>query len=244
MMKTANKRYLGQIALTSVLIALAFFGWTNWNSQRKVESLTERIVNARQSELPQLVHTATFGSSRITKRLRSKVDDRSLSKDQQLKALVALSRREGTAHPELLDRLMTANVDTFAAACRSLTPLGSGLLPTLETIANPESQEPAERRFRAACLMAQLDSSRIPDRVVSDITDQVIRRNLLELRDWAELIQPLRDRLSKPLRKYFHDSSDPETQRVATTILAQIHKDDPETLTEASVVVPLCKSLT
>ena len=235
-MQTANKRYLTQVALVGVLAVITFWSWNRWNTQQRAEALADRIVNAKQSDLPQLVHNATLGSSQITTRLRSRTGDGSLSPEQQLNALVALSRRAGKAQPPLIDGLMVAKAETFAAACKSLTSLGSELISELQSIMNAEAEETSERRFRAACLIAQLDASQIPDERVSDVTDQLIRRNLLELRVWAELLRPLRDRLSRPLREYFGDASDSDTQRVAATILAQMHEDDPITLLDLAEV--------
>lgn len=224
MMQAASRRYVMQMACVGVLLVLASLGWQRWQSHRAADSLTDRIVNARHSDLPELVHDATFSSSQIEAKLRAKTINPSLSKTQRLHAMVALSRRQREPHPDLLDRLMDAEADSFAAACRSLTPLGEELLPQLETIIDADS---AAHRFRAACLMAQIDPDRIVDDRMAEMADQLIRCNLLELRVWVELLQPLGERLADPLLKYFRDSRDTETQRLATAILAQIHEDNP-----------------
>lgn len=230
MMRSANRYYVLRTALTVGFIALSVFGWRSWTANRQANLLVQQIVNAKQNELPQLVNQTTINSSQVRDLLKANSAKSTLTTDQHLNLLLARSRSEATPPEELWDRWLAASAEEFATGCRTLAPIKDTLLPKLETLLTTASTETAERRFRAACALAQYAPDRIPDEHVQEVVGQLLRHELLELKVWAELMSPLKDRIAEPLVRYFEDSSDPQTQRVATTLLAQLHEDDPDQL--------------
>ena len=233
MMGAANHKYLSQAAALAMLVTLSLFGWRHFAAKRDARSLVDQIVSARQSDLPQLVEQAAMGSKQLQTALREKSTASALTTDQRLNVLVALSRRTGRLQPQLMDAMMAARVGSYANALECLVPLEDSLLPALESRLNPSVEDQAatqDSKFRAACGIAMMRPERVPEQLDTELVGQLMRRNLLELPVWAELLTPLKDRLHRPLKTHFLRADEPQAQHVATTILAQLYDDDPNAL--------------
>src|SRR5262249_37702174 len=96
-----------------------------------------------------------------------------------------------------------------------------------------------EKRFRAACALANTGANRVEpswDTVAPFITDRFLMAVIRNPADYALLIEtlrPLRERLLAPLASIFRAAGRSESERnFATTILAAYAADHPDLLAE------------
>src|SRR5262249_3481732 len=138
----------------------------------------------------------------------------------------------------LYDRLLRSSPVDLPVIWGILRKHHQGIDQRLWSLLDDLKSDP-EKRFRAACALANAGSAAVENRwesVSPFITDQFLAASIRNPGDYATLIEcfrPLRKRLLAPLSSIFRDTGRSESERsFATTILADYASDDPDVLAE------------
>ncbi len=138
----------------------------------------------------------------------------------------------------LYDRLLGASPVDLPVIWGILQKHHQGIDQRLWSLLDDLKSDP-EKRFRAACALANAGSAAVENRwesVSPFIADQFLAAAIRNPGDYATLIEnlrPLRKRLLAPLSSIFRDTERSESERsFATTILADYASDDPNVLAE------------
>ncbi len=242
--------------LIGLLIALVFtgVGISKAVNERQEELLAQKQEEQSQAEAKRLVEgLLAADTAQVSTSLTSLTEFRTWANPQlqhaftesaadssaKLHAGLALVAEGQTADPQILkflqERLLTVSPTQFAPVRQLLKSHQAELIPAWWTVAGDE-QEPAPRRFRAACALAAFDpthpSWNDPKFVVL-IAEELVATNPVFLGEFQELLRPVAPQLVPSLSRIFKDPNRGELAKsLATSLLTDYAAKDPETLTE------------
>jgi formylglycine-generating enzyme required for sulfatase activity len=162
-------------------------------------------------------------------------------RDQHLRASLAsfaLGPDEGKQADYLREQLLASSPLELPVIWGLLRKHDPGIEPRLRSVLDNPQSDP-ERRFRAACALANSGSAQAAaswDGVAPFLTDRFLAAAIKNPADYATLVEslrPLRKRLLAPLARILRDGGRSESERnFATTVLADYASDDPDLLAE------------
>jgi formylglycine-generating enzyme required for sulfatase activity len=182
-------------ALVLALGVLALGGWWTFGALR-ARSLVETLLAARTADVPELVRELGPYRRWADPLLREKAVQADLGEGKRLHVALALLPADAEQADYLCDRLLSATgpeeVQVIRASLREHAPdAAARLWPVLQ-----DDREGRDRRLRAAAALALSDAA---DPRWGALGDEVVHclagENILLLREWAELLQPVRARL-------------------------------------------------
>ncbi len=133
--------------------------------------------------------------------------------------------------PALRDRLLDGQPVEVRVIRDAVQPHAAQLAPELWEVLDNKAQL-TRRRFRAACALAAFDpsSKRWPEHAES-VAAWLAAENLIVVRDWADLLRPLRQPLTGPLKKVY-EGDRADWRSAAAVVLTDYLGDDVAQLVE------------
>ncbi|MFI5457893.1 MAG: protein kinase, partial [Isosphaerales bacterium] len=253
MMKRAGRVHVLRGLGLAFLIALAAWGGIEGYGTLRAAALVESLRTANTTRVPALIDQLRSYRRWAGRPLRGLLSSTDNDSDPHLRASLAslaLLPDDGRQAGYLHDRLLTAPPVDLPVIWGILRKHHPGTEARLRQLLDDLKSDP-EKRFRAACALADTDSAGVEksgDSVLLFITDRFLTTVIKNPGDYSTLIEtlrPLRKRLLAPLALIFRDPGRSESERnFATTILAEYAADDPERLDELLMAADLKASVT
>jgi HEPN domain-containing protein len=245
MMKRAGRfhglRGLGLAAIVTGLVVLGL------NIRRQIvesnqatvaSGLVQQLVKADTAQVPGILESLETYRRWTDPELRRVVAQAPGDPQAKLHASLALLPVDAAQAGYLHDRLLMASPVELPVIWGILRKHDHGIENRLWQLLGDPKSDP-EQSFRAACALANTDSSQVEkswDTVSPFVTDRFLTAVSRNPGDYAALIEtlrPLRRQLLPPLASIFRDIARSESDRnFATTILADYAADDPERLAD------------
>jgi formylglycine-generating enzyme required for sulfatase activity len=198
MMRRATRYHAVRAVVAAVLLALVGWGLVEGYGTLGAYVLRDRLLNVETSDVPTIMKDMPAFRRWLDPLLRDAYREAEANHDpyKQLHASLALLPVDAGQTDYLCDRLLATRdpgtVKAIRAALHEHAPGSAARFwPVLE-----EGGEKGPRRLRAACALALSDAD---DPRWAQVGDEVVRclagENLLLLRDWAELLEPVRAHL-------------------------------------------------
>ncbi len=160
--------------------------------------------------------------------------DKNLTENERLRLSLALVWKDAKLVEYLFGRLLEATPTDFLVVREGLVPYAGRLTRELWRIALDQGADP-NRRFRAACALARLDSGSQGQwsAIAKPVVSLLVAENPLVLGTWMEALRPARNVLVPRLQDVFRDRQISEGERsVAASILADYAADQPQVLAD------------
>jgi eukaryotic-like serine/threonine-protein kinase len=241
MMRRAGRLHGLKGLSLAILIAVASWGAIEGYGILRAAALVESLKTASTTGVPDLIEelrTYRRWAGRPLAGLLSSTENGSGRHLRASLARLALWPDERRQADYLYDRLLGASPVDLPVIWGILRKHQLGIDQRLWTLLDDPKSDP-EKRFRAACALANDGSAAVENRwgsVSPFITDRFLAAVIRNPGDYATLIEtlrPVRKRLLAPLSSIFRDTGRSESERnFATTILADYASDDPNVLAE------------
>jgi formylglycine-generating enzyme required for sulfatase activity len=196
MMRRAGRYHAIRGALLGFTLALlAAGGWWAHGALR-ARALVDTLLTARTADVPELVRDLGPYRRWADPLLRAQAAREGLDEGRRLHVALALLPVDAGKADYLCDRLLTARepgaVDAICAVLDAHAPDSlARFWPVLQ-----DGRENRPRRLRAACALARVAPD---DPRWAEVGDEVVRclagENILQLRDWSELLEPVQTHL-------------------------------------------------
>jgi formylglycine-generating enzyme required for sulfatase activity len=202
---------------------------------RLVEGLLAANTAQVSTSLASLKEFRTWADPKLQQAFQEALPD----SDARLHAGLALVADGQTVEPTVLeflrDRLLTVTPAQFAPVRELLSTQQAELIPAYWNLAM-DDQQPAPRRFRAACALAAFDSTNPSwedSGFSSLIAEQLVTVSPEYIGEFKELLRPVAPQLVPAIGNIFKDPDRGELAKtLATSLLADYAVKDPGTLTE------------
>ena len=257
MMDRAGQVHGLRTGLAAALLLAVIF--TGLRINKAVNDRQEKLVAQKQEELHKAeatrlieglltADTAQVGASLISlKDFRSWADpqlkkvfqDSPAESNARLHAGLALLADDQTADPAVLDflreRLLTVTRGQFGPIRKLLEPRKTELTSAYWKLVT-DDQQPAGRRFHAACALAGFDATHAiwnDANFTKFVAEQLVAVNPVFVGQYQEVVRQVAPQLVPALTNIFKDPARGElTKTLATSLLADYASKDPDTLTE------------
>jgi len=196
LMRRAGRYHAVRGTLLALLLALLTFGgWWTFGALR-ARALVDTLLVAKTADVPELVHSLEPYRRWADPSLRDTLTQENLGDGRRLHVALALLPVDPSQADFLCDRLLNDSgpeeVKVIRASLYDHTP---DLATRFWAVLQGDAEE-RPRRLRAACVLALSDGQ---DPRWAAVGDQVVRylagENLLFLRDWAALLEPVQAHL-------------------------------------------------
>ena len=237
MMKHAGRvhgwRTLGCLMLVSLITWAGIEGYGTLRASALIESLQKVATPDVPTIVSQISSYRRWANQRLV-RVVETTDDESR---EHLHASLALLAVDPSQVDYLYERLLSAAPSEFPVLRDALkthqstlssrlwlvleraTPADASLLPSASALA---SYDPDNPRWAA---------------VESKVAQALVSVNAILLGPWIEALRPVRAKLSTPITAIFQNKGRPESEhKLATNILADFARDDPDRLAELIMV--------
>lgn len=229
------------IVLAACLVAIGILGLevrrrvVASQNEAQAVALTDRLQDAEVAEVPSIVSEMDRYRSWTDARLVDLLADSGSTIKQKTHASLALLPVQPQQAEFLFDRLLSAEPDEVAVIRTMLqqTKHVTDVTPKCWTTLL-DTQLDAQRRFRAACVLADYDPYGAGwPKVAKDVAGMLVSENPLVLGQWATLLRGASDHLIEPLSEIFRDPQGVASQRsLATSVLTDYAAERPEVLVE------------
>jgi serine/threonine protein kinase/formylglycine-generating enzyme required for sulfatase activity len=223
------------LRMLGVTMFIALLGWgaIEGYGNMQAASLVESLKTANISDVPGIVGRLSgyrlWANSRLVQVVKASAD----SSREKLNASLALLPVDSTQLPFLANRLLAGSRFEQPVLRNAMMPQRKELSPKLWEIL--ERAQPGETSLLpAAGALARYDSAN-PDwkKVAEKVSSALVAENAVYLGQWLDALIPVREQLVAPLIVIFSDKTRPETDLiVATNILTEFGRDDPDLLAE------------
>ncbi|HUY34672.1 MAG TPA: SUMF1/EgtB/PvdO family nonheme iron enzyme [Pirellulales bacterium] len=204
------------------------------HERTRAQALVESLANADTQQVPAMV--AQLGQyEKLTRPLLAEklaqAKDGSTEKLHLSLALVAGDERQVEY---LYQQLLGAEPARFAVIRDALANHSPRISDRLWTVLTGRESDPNQQRLRAAGALAKYDpaNAQWPE-VAPEVANQLVSVNPVFVGQWQEALRPVAEKLLPSLAKIFNDPEQGELPRtLATSLLADYAKGDPDTLTK------------
>jgi formylglycine-generating enzyme required for sulfatase activity len=182
-------------SVLGLLVVIALGAW--WaREELRARSLVETLLTANTDRVPELIHDLGPYRPWVDPLLRAKAAEEGLDEGRRLHVSLALLPVDASQAEYLGNRLLAARGPEEVKVVRELLEAhapdsATKFWPVLEDDAQERS-----RRLRAACALARFAGG---DPRWAKVGNEVVRclagENVLLLRDWSELLEPVRGHL-------------------------------------------------
>ena len=200
-------------------------------------ALVPRLFDAETAQVPEIVAAMRDSRRWVDDALRLEFRQAPENSRRKLHASLALLPVDSDQAAYLTERLLSAGPTDLPVIWKCLRQHHQPV-DRLQQVLRDTNADP-DRRFRAACVLANSRSSesiREWPTVAPIITDRLIAAVLKNPSHYAPLLQilrPIRGHLITPLAMTFRTNSRPETERaMATSLVAEYAADQPEFLAD------------
>jgi tRNA A-37 threonylcarbamoyl transferase component Bud32 len=241
-----NRLVAGLIgAVAAMLLLLVVVSTTSaWRQARlrqeqdadHAAALVSRLLDAEVGQVPVIVAEIRNWRGLAEPLLRASLAEAAKRGDarKQLLASLAMLETDPSRARYLYERLLDATPDELSVICRALQNQNAIPVDDLWRLAQ-DASEKVDRRFRAACVLANCDPNNHRwEGLSSAVAEQLVGQNVLLVNQWKSILRPKRGVLVAPLSVVFHDQSqDRATKRaLATAILIDYAADRLDVLCE------------
>jgi formylglycine-generating enzyme required for sulfatase activity len=240
MMRRAARFHATRAAGLAVLLAaLALTGlmvWGQVNEERRQDhaaALVRTLSAAETADVPKLVEEVGPYRRWADPLLRQAIAEAPADSKEHLHAALALLATDDGQADHLAERLLAGRPEEVLIIRDALQGHGHDLAERYWAVVQDREADPG-RRLRAACALAAYD----PDGghwadVSGDVSNALVRENLLLVPRWAEALRPVSGRLIPALAEVFRDAGRPEAERdLATALLADYAAGRPGVLAD------------
>jgi formylglycine-generating enzyme required for sulfatase activity len=232
MMQRATRYHVfGASALLLFLLA-AGWGVYQWHGSYRASDLVGRLETAEIADVPGIIRQLGPYRAWADQSLAKIADDDNASPKERLHARLALVATDPSSHVEpLRQALLSARPEDFPVVRDALAPHRDQIQESLWQVL--ENGKTPPERFRAACALARFDpESPRWDKTAADVAGALVTENPIYLGVWMTSLAPVRAKLLKPLGKIFSSRDNSAERSVATSVLLEYAKDQPETLVD------------
>jgi formylglycine-generating enzyme required for sulfatase activity len=238
MMRVVSRRHVARIVtgaaaiLALAVLAVGLFGLRHHLRQRELaDHLVEQLLNADLTRVAAVSDQLSGLPGTWRERLARIAGDDSSRVPERLRAHLAIVRDDPRSVGFLVGQLFDAAPAEFSAMLQALRFQAARSRDALWPLAT-DSAVAADRRFRAAVALAELDGGDARWRQIAEPTAAaLVRVDLLTARDWTARLRPVRALLLPSLAAEFRSGEAPQGQRIlAASILADYAADDPNFL--------------
>lgn len=193
----------------------------------------ESLRRAEIGQVPFLIEGMAASRQEVGPRLKELAQQKDLPAKERLRVRLALVSEDPNQVDYLRDRLFEADPAELPVIRTALLAHGKRLAKEMWSIMH-DPRSPKERRFRAACALAEFDPQGAGWAKAAPPTIEIlVTENPLHVAAWMAALRPVAQRLLPPLREVFQDAKRPESERsVATGILADYAAGEPAVLAE------------
>jgi eukaryotic-like serine/threonine-protein kinase len=230
-------RVLGLVGL----IVFGAWGGIEGYGNLRATALVEKLETASTTEVPAIINQLTSyrrWAVRPLDRLLASTENESGPHLRASLASLALRAGDWKQAEYLEDRLLAASPVELPVVWGILREHDREAEERLRRLLEDPRADP-ERRFRAACALANSDAARVGNRwdtVAPFLADRFLTAVIKNPGDYSTLIQtlrPVRQRLLAPLASILRDTGRSESERnFATTLLADYASDEPALLAD------------
>ncbi len=223
MMQAARRHHLRRAAAATVLLLVALLGSFAAYRDLQARQLVARLLEAQTSEVPAIVAQTAPLASWVERNLERA--DPGQDPRKQLHVSLARLPRHPVEAAYLQRRLLDAPPAEVTVIREALGPgAASSIAQWWRVLEDPD--QPAGRRFRAACALASLSPSDARWRArAADVAAWLTAENPVLAEQWSELLRPVKGLLLAPLGELF-GSQRPEVRLTASIVLADYLRDD------------------
>ncbi|MCI0463375.1 MAG: SUMF1/EgtB/PvdO family nonheme iron enzyme, partial [Gemmataceae bacterium] len=241
MMRTAT-RYHGARGLVLALVVLAATALGLEVQRQVVEDrnvqratgLVARLRDAEVDQVPAIVAELAPYRAWADPELLALLEDPQRSAKERLHSRLALLPVDAGQVQLLYEAMLRPGTPP-----REVLVVRAALWPYRGQLVGPlwerleDGREPAERRLRAACVLASYDPANPRwDRAAPLVADQLVTQNLIFLGGWSEALRQVQHKLLEPLGRVFREQDKPTESILAANLLADYAADQPEMLAE------------
>lgn len=207
MMRNAGLRFAARTAIVLVLLALGAGAWWEISGRAYGRTLHQRLLDADTANVSAIIPEIT-ANSRWTLPLIQRSREQAIANGndrQLLSTSLALLPSDPGMVDSLFGDMLLAPPQELIVIRGALRPYRASITDRLWSVLNDTNQT-SDAQLRAACALADYepDSSRW-----ETVADQVVRQLMVEnpiyIGDWAAALEPIGDRLLRPLRLLMED---------------------------------------
>jgi serine/threonine protein kinase/formylglycine-generating enzyme required for sulfatase activity len=245
MMRTGARVHGTRSVLALVLVAGATVAGLAIRQRMAAEKRAERIdlrvqqlLDAEIHRVPEVISAMSELRPWVNSALQRELERLPADSPQRLHVSLALLPVDPGQVAYLTGRMLTAEPEEMPIISRSLAAYRPAAVRQLSEALN-DASEGADRRFRAACALADLEATDPGAEWTANapfIAEQLIatvRKNPAHYQTLVRLLKPVRRPLVAPLTEIYRDASQPETDRfLASSILIDYASDRPEILAD------------
>ncbi len=228
LLRAANRFYGACVCVVVAAVACFTGSWlfirSEWQSRRAGE-LIATLMHSETDQLPELLTEMDGLHGSVAPRLQHLLQDEASTPKQRLHASLALLPYDGGQVQYLTKRLLSAEPGELFVLRSKLSNHRDELSPQLWQIVEDRNSE-GSRRFRAACALAAFEpSSSNWNEVALDVVREMTHESAPSIRQWTDLLRPVKDRLQAALIVAFLNKPRAEPSYAAAQILADYLAD-------------------
>ena len=197
-----------------------------------------RLRTANISDVPAIVGRISSYRRWADSRLKALVQSGDHTSREELNASLALLPVDRSQLPFLEQKLIDAPASELPVLRDAMGPHRSELTPKLWTVL--EAAKPGDvGMLPGGGRPGQVRSRQAPTgrTAAEKVAPALVAVNPIDLGSWLDALRPVQGRLVVPLVAIFRDKARPETEHVlATNILAEYGRDDPDLLAELIMI--------
>ena len=218
-------------ALAAMSVVVAVFAVWAWSAYRakvaddRTAAAVEKLAAADTARVPELLDELDAHGGDAEPHLRRQLADAPAGSARELHLRLALLPRDPGQVEPLAARLFDAPPAAVAVLVDRLRPHAAALAPGLwRAVQDPATDH--DRRFRAACVLAQFDPDH-PDwpGIASTVVERLLVSNLADLATWARLLGPVGRHLAPPLDAAFAAEAADGRRSTAAAAVAELGAD-------------------
>jgi len=237
MMKRAGWVYGLRTLGLVLLVSLISWGGIEAYGTLRASALVESLQKVGTPEVPAIVHQLSgyrrWADPRLVRTVRS-TDDQSR---EHLHASLALLPVDASQVDFLFDRLIKATPSELPVLRDALKTHRVILTPKLWTVLHKAKPGDLSMLPVASALASYDPDNAQWEGVGSKVVQALVSVDAIHLGPWIEALRPVGGKLSAPLATIFEDKERPESEhKLATNILADYARDDPDRLAEPLMV--------
>ena len=240
LMAAATRRHVKRVGIGAAAIAAAIFlalglreQWQHNHDQEHAGQLVNKLLVADLARVADVADQLDNMPGDWRSQLESVASDSTRSNAERLRAHLGCGAHNPEISPFLIAQLMAASPVEFSVIQKALEPRRAQCREALWSIAT-DGSETADRRFRAAVGLAEIDPANENwKKIAGPTTAVLVRLNPLVAPDWARLLRPAREQMLQSLTAEFKTAQASETQRtLAAGLLADYAADDADVLAD------------
>jgi serine/threonine protein kinase/formylglycine-generating enzyme required for sulfatase activity len=218
MLRAAARQHLLQAGLLALLLALLGWAAWEWSAAQRASFLVRTLSSAEIGDVPKIVKELSSYRHYADPLLEQLAKESQPDSKGRLHAGLALLPEDPDQREYLYERMLEATPDELQVIRDALLTHHQKLVPRLWALLEDEPDR--ERRFRAACALADYDP-RNPQwaKLIDEVAQKLVEEDPVFGQKWLQILAAVRFHTHKALIRIFRDPSRPESERSLATRL-------------------------